>query len=377
MSLSLLTAQVSTGGMISQAGIAHTRSRPTDTEALLTLYDAKVSREHVEHEDRMSKIQEMQRPRRSSEASARRVERLQEKTAAYQAALNKLTGGSKNEGRVLFAAASGPDGVAVSARADWVKAVQTGDGNDAVTVTGVRVQSVYTGAGMDAVAVNGQEVQSVYSGAGADAVAVSGTVVSSIYTEGGNDAISVQAGIAGGIYGGDGSDAITVDATLGGGVARRLSLNETTAAERTALLSGDVAARYRAVQSNIADVNGGAGNDAINVSGAEAIHVAGEAGDDLISISGRTVGLHYGVGDGHDVVKIGAGTDVLLQLGARPDGSSAPEAYSVTREGDMMRLDFGNGSITFRGMMQAGTVAVLPTGWGEPTYLNAALDRTA
>lgn len=241
-----------------------------------------------------------------------------------------------------------------------------------MTLRGGRIQSVYSQGGTDAVAIRAAEASSIYTGAGADAVTVAATLVQSVYTGRGNDAVAISAGIVGGVYGGEGADAITVDATLGRSVADGLAHRTGGSADRAAALTGEAAQRYAALRSNIADVNGGGGNDAITVTGAEAINIAGEGGDDLMSVTGRTIGLHWGLGDGHDVVHLGAGTDILVQLGARPDGSAAPDSYTATREGDSLRLDFESGSITFVGMARAGLIAVSQGGGGTPILLNAA-----
>ncbi|MEI4485704.1 hypothetical protein V8J36_05840 [Frigidibacter sp. MR17.14] len=131
-----------------------------------------------------------------------------------------------------------------------------------------------------------------------------------------------------------------------------------------ALAAQDAITRFRALLGTAIDVDGGAGNDRISVSAVLGATVAGGSGDDRISLSSGTFALHYGLGDGNDSVAVGAGTDVVLQLG---DG--ALDSYSITREGDSLRLDFAGGSVTFTGLATAGLIAVAQAS-GEPVILN-------
>ncbi len=408
--LSLLQASTTTtaAGASASAQVTSTGGRGHDTGALIGLYGETLAEDRARLDQVLDEARTRDRDSSRAEITARRVAHLKEKTAAYQAALSKLTEG-RGSGAVMLVAAQGQTGVSIAVSAPIISALHTGAGHDAVSAQGAHIDSVYTHAGHDAVALHGgsvnsvysgqgndavaiaaERVEQVYSGPGTDAVAIRADRIGSVYTGQGNDAIaleadlirsvyagqgadaiSLSAGIVGGIYGGQGADAITVNARLGASVARRLV--EQGGADQAAQLTGEASTRYRAVLSNIADVSGGQGADAITVAGAEAINIAGEAGDDLISVSGRTIGLHYGLGDGHDVVNIGAGTDIVLQLGARADGTAAPEDYTVTRSGDVMRVDFGSGSITFTGMTTAGTVALMSSPGATPQVLNSGI----
>lgn len=391
-----IQASAGPGGAAASVATISNGSKGHDLHHLISKYGEKIERD----EARAEQVGKTEKPRtraeRADEATARRVAYFEKKAARYMAALNKLTGGRGHSSKVvLVASVQGGTGTAISASAPVIEKLETGDGNDAVVAKGHRISEVVTGGGQDAVAlhgkrvedvqtgqggdaiaIQGRQVDSVYSGEGADAIAIQAALVSSVYAGEGSDSVSIVAGIAGGIYGDAGADAITVNARLGESVARNLAYaarEGSSSLEQAARLTGDVETRYRAALSNIADVNGGAGNDAITVTGAEAINIAGGTGDDLISVSGRTIGLHYGLGDGDDVVQIGAGTDVVLQLGARPDGTADPGDYTVTREGDRMVVAFAEGSITFTGMDRAGMVAIMAQGDEKPAFLNAPM----
>lgn len=179
----------------------------------------------------------------------------------------------------------------------------------------------------------------------------------------GHDVAAITTDIALGVAGGAGDDVIPLTASLGRTAARQLTETADgtpiSAAKAAATLYADTATRLAAVAANVADVDGGSGNDVISVSGALMIGVAaGGAGDDLIAVEGRTVALHDGKGDGNDVVQVGAGTDVLVQLAARPEGGPDPGVYTVTRDVDSLTLRFATGAITLTGIAEAGTTAV-------------------
>lgn len=267
----------------------------------------------------------------------------------------------------------GNDGLAIAA--DRIAQVDTGGGADALTVQADRVGSVSTdrpdsrpdrdidreAQGNDALALAARFVGSIDMGGGNDVLAAQSQMIAADLGAG-NDAASITTDIAMGIGTGAGDDVLTLTATLGGTAARNLTETADgtpiSAAKAAATLYADTATRLAAVAANTADVDGGAGDDVITVSGALMIGVAGGQGDDLIAVEGRTVSLHYGKGDGNDVVQIGAGTDVLIQLAARPDGGSDPGAYTVTRDGDRLALRFATGTITLTGVAEAGTIAI-------------------
>ena len=102
------------------------------------------------------------------------------------------------------------------------------------------------------------------------------------------------------------------------------------------------------------ELGGGVRADA----GERRTNVAGAEIAELVADGAGGVEGGFALGDGDDVVAIGAGTDVLVQLAARPDGGSDPKDYTLARDGDRMTLHFASGSITFTGVQQAGTIAI-------------------
>ena len=297
----------------------------------------------------------------------------------------------------LLAISTGKDGLTVQATrgddrlaivAETVAQIDTGGGNDALTVQADHVDAITTDRpdsrgdrdidretqGNDALAIAARVVGSIDMGGGNDVLAAQTQMIFADLGAG-NDVAAITTDIAMGVAGGAGDDVITLSARLGGTAARQLT--ETAdgtpidAARAAATLYADTATRFAAAAANVADVDGGAGDDVIAISDALMIGVAGGAGDDLIRVEGRTVALHYGLGDGDDVVAIGAGTDVLLQLAARPDGGADPKEFTLTRDGDRMTLRFAAGSITFTGVQGAGTIAVA-RGFGAVEILSTA-----
>lgn len=116
ISLAFFGASVRTGGLTVSSGVAFTGAEDPAVEGLLAAHDAMVKRDRAEHKARMAQVADMQANTARRETTARRVGRLQEKAAAYQAALDKLLQG--NGETVLMAAAKGSGGVAVSLSAD-------------------------------------------------------------------------------------------------------------------------------------------------------------------------------------------------------------------------------------------------------------------
>ncbi|MBP9184942.1 MAG: hypothetical protein KBF78_17540 [Fuscovulum sp.] len=365
-------------------------------ETLLKAYRAEVGTDADQNaalKDRTKAAEKaMAEARKSSDAEVlRQVDRMNR----YLKALKKL-GVDPTLRPNILTISHGKDGLGVQATrgddrlaisADTVAQVDTGGGNDALTLQADRVGTVTTdradsrgdrdidreAQGNDAIAIAARIVQSVDMGGGNDVLAAQAQMIAADLGAG-DDVASIWADITLGLAGGAGKDVIALQTRLGGTAAR--TLTETadgtpvSATQAAATLYADTATRLAAVAANVADVDGGSGDDVISVAGAQMIGVAGGAGNDLIAVEGRTVALHYGKGDGADVVQIGAGTDVLVQLAARPDGGSDPGDYTVTLDGDRMTLRFASGSIEFTGVHQAGTIAVA-RGFAAPKILSA------
>jgi hypothetical protein len=391
-----LLAQNGPGGAVAAVATLGPAAPAKDAAGILKAYRAEVGTEAEQNAAMLARTKSAEKAladaRKAPEAEiARQITRMNQ----YLKALEKLGIDATTRPNVLTIATGtagltvqgtrGDDRLAIAA--DRIAQIDTGGGADALTVQADRVDAITTdradsrpdrdtdreAQGNDALAIAARIVRSVEMGGGTDVLAAQTQMIFADLGAG-NDAASITTDIALGVAGGAGDDVITLTASLGGSAARRLT--ETAdgtpiaASQAAATLYADTATRLAAAASNTADVDGGAGNDVIAVSGALMIGVAGGAGDDLIRVEGRTVALHYGLGDGDDVVAIGAGTDVLVQLAARPDGGSDPRDTTITRDGDRLTLRFASGSITFTGVNGAGTIA-LARGFGAAEILSA------
>ncbi|WP_353473999.1 hypothetical protein PVT71_18915 [Salipiger sp. H15] len=257
---------------------------------------------------------------------------------------------------------AGNDAVAIAART--VTGVNTGAGSDAVAILADRVSGIYTDrnpvgrgravngtgndTGNDTVTLQARQVQSVYTGGGADAVTIAAQSVESIYTGEGDDAVTISAAVVGGIYTGAGRDAVSIEAGAG---RSRLSAGPWST-------GSPVESRMLAALGNVADIDTGAGDDAITLSVAGAISLEAGQGDDSITLGGGTVALRYAAGDGNDSVSLAPGTEVVVQLG------EDIADWSVTQEGDSLLLRIGEGSIRFDGVAASAAIGLVR--WGDP-----------
>ena len=259
--------------------------------------------------------------------------------------------------------AGASDDDAVSLQAQSVDSVYTGSGHDAVTIRADVVSSLHTGvaeaAGLgltlpdnDAVAIEAGFVQGVYTGGGDDAVAIRAEIVQSLYTGYGRDTVSIRAGAVGGLYAGAGDDVVTVDAVTG--------ISTSHKAEPASGL--DAKGRISHAATNAEDIHLGAGDDVLTLRVADMISVRGGTGDDLMHLSGGTVALQYGAGDGRDTVMLGAGTTLAIQL-------DRDVKWQADWDGDTLVLKAGGGAIRIHGAAQSAGIGVVHFGQTEPVML--------
>lgn len=291
----------------------------------------------------------------------------------------------------------------VGIQAETVDSVYTGGGRDTVAITADRVDSVYTGnegdavvivarqasslyldsegsadtpyrPGNDALAVSANFIDNVYGGAGDDALALRGDVVQSVFGDEGQDAITITAGLVEQISGGDGDDALVVDAEVGGSVLNNLTYMDMIGDAK----AGDPAVAATRWATMPADVDGGAGNDAISLRVGTALQARGGYGDDSFAIAGGgTAALIYGEGEGHDTVTLDRSSTAVVCI------QGGKGRYEVEQGEDSLTIRMANGSaVTFLGLSTSGTIAVTSVGsTKEPTLLwegrQTTLDRTA
>lgn len=361
VALTLLQARVGPDG--ARASVTAT-VEPRDLDGLLQQADARRDQPPVAERAGPREAHtpvEGRRDHRSGHAEAQRLHRRMENWSAGLKRLMTLGNIPPGTTVVSLIASRGNDAVAI--RADMVLGLATRGGSDAVTILADVVAGVTTdeltrydhgpyddSAGYsDAIAISARIAEGIATGGGNDAVAIRADSVGSVYAGDGQDGVAISAGIVDNIYGGGGADAITVDAAFGTQASQQIA----SMADWQLALAGDTAGRFQLALSSIADINGDGGNDAIAVTGAKLISVDGGKGDDLISLSGQTVALHFGKDGGNDVVQLGAGTEVVLQLNGDIGG------YSVTTEGDRMVIDMGSaGRVTFVGIGKAGAIGI-------------------
>lgn len=297
---------------------------------------------------------------------------------------------------------SGDD--SVEQRADVIRNIATGDGADALTLEGRIVRGIHTDRDMaqrpalkmdspEAIEALAERLRRGGRGsqyANADSLSIRARHARNISTGGGDDAIAIQAGTLRGLRAGSGNDSIAVAATLVSRIKGGAGDDVISVAAQRALRtpnghipghsqgakSGNALTdQMRAALSGYAQVDGGSGNDQINLQVGETLAARGGTGDDRFSLNGGTVALQYGHGDGHDTVALENGANAVVQL--REIGASA---YSATRDGDSLTLTFDTGgSITFNNLAAGGAIGVA-AGPGAPIALlhqPPALDATA
>jgi hypothetical protein len=250
----------------------------------------------------------------------------------------------------FVAGGAGNDTIGISATADIVAHVTAEDGNDAVNISGGAIGTfVDLGAGNDTVAMTGGSVgQFVYGNAGNDTMTFSGgtvggdvggglgddaivvnggAITGSVLTDDvgvaqGADSVDISSGSVGGyIATGGGNDIVTVSGTgqvgLAAGGTDSVALGDgddqytMTGGTLAGRVSGGTGADDIAISAgNVGTfVDGGAGDDTIDVSGTANIvgDVIGGAGVDAVTIAGGAVGGSVDLGAGADVVAVNAG----------------------------------------------------------------------
>lgn len=199
--------------------------------------------------------------------------------------------------------------------------IDSGAGNDSLTLSSQRVTNVDGGAGRDRIAIDGMLVRNVRGGDGADAVAVVASDASNLDAGGGDDALSVGAHSVWNVDGGGGRDSVTI---RGGSV---LNVD-----------GGDGSDVVHVVADSALNVDGGAGDDVIRVEGGSALNVSGGAGDDVIAVdvTGSTT-ISGGAGDDRIIVA----ADMAL---VRFEPGGGRDVVSVERAGHLT-LDLGGATL--------------------------------
>ncbi|MEI4469935.1 hypothetical protein [Frigidibacter sp. MR17.24] len=327
-----------------------------------------------------------------SEAAAREVARLRARAAEYQGALNRLAAGRTT---LLAAGDPGSPGPAVAISngpasagasdpaSDPASGPETAaEGGDPAAVAAVparRDDAAPAAPGPGAEGGTDGATKGVGNGVGGAAIADP----SAPAPDPAPDPAPVAAGEAPGEAGGVPAGGAPVVQSVLGRSVQGADL-QTALARLADLRATEAAARFRIALSGTADIDGGDGFDAIIVPGAGAISLGapdtaagGTRGSDPaaaplasapptaalptaapLAAAGRSLGLHGGLGDGHDIVSIAPGTDVVLQLAPAPGRAGAAETYTVTRGADSLRLEFEGGSVTFTRVGEAGLIAV-------------------
>lgn len=224
--------------------------------------------------------------------------------------------------------------------------VQTGDGNDTVTVTLAEIDApaadvyrIYTQDGNDNITVGGthSSIQVVaFGGSGDDIITVSVTGNHYIYGEIGNDTIIASAGDEI-IYGGDGSDNIQANAgtdrVLGGDGNDIIS-----GGDGNDYLYGDAGADI--VHGGTGDdlIRGGTADDTLNGDNGNDL-IYGDSGNDLIN-GGEGVDEISG-GTGHDTINGNNGNDELYG-DSGDDIINGGVGFDIIRGGDGNDQIFGN-----------------------------------
>ncbi|HEY0275125.1 MAG TPA: hypothetical protein VGC31_03520 [Paenirhodobacter sp.] len=157
----------------------------------------------------------------------------------------------------------------------------------------------------------------------------------------------VTAGLVGGVSGREGTSVITVNAVMAAIAALVGKIRWGPDGDRPGRRRPS--ARDRLEGEEEVD---GAVDDVPAVAGAAPVVAVGCTRDDLARVSGRTISAHRGLA-GDERIAIEAGSDVIVQL--RGHG---PDDYTVTRQGDSLRIAFGGQAVTFTGMALAGSVTV-------------------
>ncbi|PCI04396.1 MAG: hypothetical protein COB78_08765 [Hyphomicrobiales bacterium] len=175
----------------------------------------------------------------------------------------------------------GDDVISMSSIGDSPHGAFGGDGNDTISIS-ARHAGASGGAGDDVITVAGDYLVSAYGDAGDDVITASGELVSRIEGGQGNDTITVNGTAVGLVSGGFGDDVITVT-----------SENKFDDWSDYDHGTGHVHGYYDGYK-NPPIIDGGRGNDVINIDGqARVVHRAGD-GQDVITVSDKTEFVTFG-----------------------------------------------------------------------------------
>lgn len=250
-------------------------------------------------------------------------------------------------------AGAGDDAVSVSA--DVAFHVEGGAGRDVLSVSARAAGHVDGGAGEDQIALAVGHVDHVDGGTGDDAIAISADTVFHADGGAGDDQISVTAGDVTHLDGGAGDDQIT----LSTGTSMNLDAGD-----------GDDRITLSATQ-NAGRVADGAGDDVVVVT-APAVELDMGQGDDRYTVQAEAVTISFGPQSGHDVVALAGAEKLGLML--------APEMGlpDITRDGDRMVLDFGDGNRLELTGLSAGTeLRINQPAWSDWSDLETRLAQAA
>jgi hypothetical protein len=259
---------------------------------------------------------------------------------------------------------------------DATVSVSTGDGDDAVSINANAADMVESGAGNDAITIHTSGGLTYWDG-------VIFSSVSRIYAGNGNDVLSIAAhGSATNVDGGDGNDAIAITSTKtnqgpsdlggidivnGGAGDDRLALSAASDVTRVYGDSGDDAIAISASRF-VWQVDGGDGNDQIAISAAGVGHVYGGDGNDTINVAARSLDQIY-AGFGDDVVAVNA------DRASRVHGEDGNDLMQITAA-NVSDVDGGDGDDTI--IITGDRIASVHGGAGnDRIVLNNTGDRAA
>ncbi|MGR3760120.1 hypothetical protein ACUXV3_08290 [Roseobacteraceae bacterium NS-SX3] len=283
---------------------------------------------------------------------------------------------------------------ALSMKGQQIMGVNTGDGSDAVSLEGDRIYDVAADrdravramirtdgkafvagdvneyASSDSLSIRGRDVANISAGGGDDAIAIRSRLLEGVRAGDGNDAITVASSYAAQIHGGSGNDSIAVQASLVTGIRGGSGDDRIFVAADQGLFSphqydgrtsqgpATVAGRMSLAAQKPVNVEGGTGNDTVHLRVSATLAASGGVGNDRFRIEGGTVALDYLEPEqGHDIVELAEGAEVMLKADIRG-------GYSVEREGNSMTVRFANGSaVTLHNLTQAAAVGI---GTGHP-----------
>ncbi len=263
-----------------------------------------------------------------------------------------LNGGAGNdtliggEGLDTASYANATAGVTVDLRIQGVAQNTGADGID--TLTGIE----YLTGSTFGDTLHGNDDFNLIQDSGVGAGAVAGSQVDNIFGYGGNDSI-IATRATGAVStvinmdGGDGDDFIELRS---GGISVAPATNTAGIAGFTYLALGTVSTNRNV---DIVQVDGGAGNDRIVLTGVAFSTVNAGSGADVVSIS--TIG---GVGTNNYFITLGTGADVI-QLGVGSTAAASTEATAIARNSTVYDFERGNAGDRFEmtNFLNLGTLA--------------------